>query len=132
MTRPLPKTIVISRRQPFPAHSQLPPQIIGAPSYAYSTQQAAMDTMPPSHVSASHPMQAYPHVPIPLRPTEYNQPPSASTNPMRPSQFPSGPISSFIPPPQGGLDYRHRSHYHTQQASLAHSHQRVPSFEQHS
>ena len=119
--------------QPFPPHSQLPPHVIGTPSYAYSTQQAAMDTMPSSHVSASHPMQPYPHVPIPLRPTEYTQPPSASANPMRPSQFPSGPISSpqsFIPPPQGGLDYRHRSHSHTQQAPLIHSHQRVSSFGQ--
>ena len=118
--------------QPFPPHSQVPPQVMGAPSYAYSTQQAAMDTMPPSHVSASHPMQPYPHVPIPHRPTEYAQPPSASTNPMRPSQFPSGPISpqTFIPPPQSGLDYRHRSHSHPQQPPLAHSHQRVSSFGQ--
>jgi len=118
--------------QPFSPHSQVPPQAIGAPGYTYSTQQAAVDTMPPSHVSASNPMQPYSHVPIPLRPTEYTQPLSASTNPMRPSQFPSGPISpqTFIPPPQGSIDYRQHSHSHTQQPPLAHSHQRVPSFGQ--
>jgi hypothetical protein len=113
--------------QPF--HSQVPPQVIGAPSYTYSTQQVAVDTMPPSHVSASHPMHPYSHVPIPLRPTEYTHSPLASTNPMRPSQFPSGPISpqTFNPPPQGGLDYRQ---HHTQQLPLAHSHHRASSFEQ--
>jgi hypothetical protein len=84
-----------------------------------------MSTMPPSHDSAGHPMHPYSHVPVPLRPTEYTQSPSASTNPMRPSQFPPGSIPSpqpFIPPSQGGLDFR--------QSPLAHSHQRVPSFGQ--
>ena len=116
----------------FPPHPQGPPQVMGAPGYTYSTQQAAVDTMPPSHVNASHPMQPYSHVPIPLRPTEYTQPLSVSTNPMRPSQFPPGPISpqSFLPPSQGGLDYRQHPNSHTQPPPLAHSHQRVPSFGQ--
>jgi len=117
------------RGQRFP-HSQVPPQVIGAPSYSYSTQPTAINTISPSHIGASHPMHPYSHVPIP---TEYTHPPSASTNPMRPLHFPPGPIPSpqpLLSPPQGGLDYRQHAHSHTQQPPLVHSHQRVPSFGQ--
>lgn len=119
--------------QPFPPHSHVPPQAIGAPSYVYSAPPTALNTMPPSHVSAGHTVHPYPHVQIPPRPTEYTQPPSSSTHPMRPLQFPPGGVPSpqpFITSSQTGLDYRQHSHSHSQQSQLTHSHQRVSSFGQ--
>jgi hypothetical protein len=120
----------------FPPHPQVPQQVIGAPDYAYMMrmQPTALNTALPPHASAINPVHPYPHIQIPPRPTESAQPPSTTTNSMRPPHFPPGAIpspQSFISTPQAGLDYRQHFHTHTQQPPpLGHSHQRMPSFGQ--